>query len=476
MNTTILKNKLIKLPLVFSLVFLLGINGVKADKPYSKKNSDKDSTSIEMERMMTNSQTIMVCTYGCGINNAGKGRTQCGQNKETFSAITYDQGNENKWSIKMNIFLAVDYNVSASTIYEYTWNNTFGNVVPYSGIYFEKPAKNGKINETWKNTEAYKNLQTSFNCPQYFYYDQTIDSYSADYKKNNMELCYENNNMNCQSRNENKTKFENANPLNYSFVEELNDILMHASEDVLLTKPEDMLLRYYDSKEAICTAFNSDIESFTNGYDVNYPGFLNEIFAKYSSGSPNEFAYKYETISKLVGSDYLNLTYKGESLKAKYEAIKENYIKKMKEATDYYSKECNVPEDVAEIITENVTQDLSEKINKLDKSVQSPEEISSETLDCDNLFADIADMLKMAYFVIELVAILIVIVFTIIDYAKVFLADNQDAMKKSNQNLMRRIIILVIIFLLPALINLTLRIFKIKGFDTDTPLCVEIKG
>lgn len=477
MNTTKLKNKLIKLSLVFSLVFLLGINDVKADKPYSIKPSDNSYTNINMERVYENSKTIMVCSYGCGPNNMGSGRTQCGQNNETFSAITFDQNNENKWNIQMNLYLAAEYNTTANSIYKYTWNNTFGNVIPYSGIYFENPNKNGKVNEVWKDTTAYKNLQTSFNCPKYMYYDQTIDSYSADYKKNNMELCYANDKEKCKTRNEtNKTTFENANKLKYSFVEELNDVLTYTNDDIMLTKPEDMLLKYYDSEESICTAFNLDRDNFTNGYDVNYPAFLKQSFEKYTVESPNKFIYNHEEISKLLGSDNLNLTYESIPLKAKYDAIKENYVNKMRESIKYYSEKCEVPEDVSEIIANEVSEDLTEKIDKLDKSVVEYENIDREALDCENLFAGIADLLKTAYFLIEIGSILIVVILSVIDYAKVFLADNQDAMKKANQHLMKRIIILVVIFLLPALVNLTLKIFKIKGFDTDTPLCVEIKG
>jgi hypothetical protein len=39
-----------------------------------------------------------------------------------------------------------------------------------------------------------------------------------------------------------------------------------------------------------------------------------------------------------------------------------------------------------------------------------------------------------------------------------------------------RLIIAVVILLLPALINFILGVFNIEGFNSDNPLCVEIKN
>ena len=97
--------------------------------------------------------------------------------------------------------------------------------------------------------------------------------------------------------------------------------------------------------------------------------------------------------------------------------------------------------------------------------------------DCNSIFTpEIADLIRKAYFAIEIIAIIILIGLSSLDYAKVILSGEQDEMKKTNQKLLKRLIIVVVIFLLPALINLILRVVHIEGFDSEHPLCVQIKN
>ena len=102
-------------------------------------------------------------------------------------------------------------------------------------------------------------------------------------------------------------------------------------------------------------------------------------------------------------------------------------------------------------------------------------------LDTDSQFScgtlgDLADLVKTGYFIIEMVALVILVVFTVLDYAKVILSGEQDEMKKTNKRLATRLIIMVVLLLLPALINFVLGVFNIEGFNSENPLCVEIKN
>ena len=109
------------------------------------------------------------------------------------------------------------------------------------------------------------------------------------------------------------------------------------------------------------------------------------------------------------------------------------------------------------------------KINKKD--------LINEKFDCDTLFGgDIAKIISGAYFLIEMVALALLIVFTVIDYAKAILNGEADEVKKCNQKLIKRLIIVVVLFLLPAIINTVLGIFHIEGFNSDHPLCIDISN
>ena len=86
----------------------------------------------------------------------------------------------------------------------------------------------------------------------------------------------------------------------------------------------------------------------------------------------------------------------------------------------------------------------------------------------------------------EIIALILLVGLTVLDYAKVIMSGEQDEMKKSNKRLLTRIIIAALILLLPMLIKLILGVFHIEGIGsgdpTDpnspnyNPLCVEIKN
>ena len=92
-------------------------------------------------------------------------------------------------------------------------------------------------------------------------------------------------------------------------------------------------------------------------------------------------------------------------------------------------------------------------------------------LDCNGLFdAETKQFVSTAYFIIEVIAILMVVVLSTKDYAVAILNSNADEIKKTNKNLLTRLIIIVIIFLLPAMLKMLLGIFNIELFNSD-PLC-----
>lgn len=95
-----------------------------------------------------------------------------------------------------------------------------------------------------------------------------------------------------------------------------------------------------------------------------------------------------------------------------------------------------------------------------------------EEINCDVIFDDetkkfISDM----YFWIEVVAIVLTVIITAKDYAFAILNSNNDAMKKTNGQLITRIIIIVIILILPLVVKTIFKIVKIEGINATDPLC-----
>ena len=62
--------------------------------------------------------------------------------------------------------------------------------------------------------------------------------------------------------------------------------------------------------------------------------------------------------------------------------------------------------------------------------------------------------LQFAFSIMKYIAIVMLFIFTIVDFAKATVSNNQDALKKSLQSTVKRLIIVVVIFFLPLLIRL----------------------
>ena len=96
-------------------------------------------------------------------------------------------------------------------------------------------------------------------------------------------------------------------------------------------------------------------------------------------------------------------------------------------------------------------------------------------LDCNGLFdAESKKFITGAYFIIEIIAVIFIVILTIKDYSFAILSSNQDEMKKNNKKLLTRVGILVALLLLPAILRLILRVFKIEAFNSD-PLCGTVE-
>lgn len=93
---------------------------------------------------------------------------------------------------------------------------------------------------------------------------------------------------------------------------------------------------------------------------------------------------------------------------------------------------------------------------------------------CNSILGEISDnnspahYLNFAFNIIKYAAIVILFVFTIIDFTKAITASKDDAIKKASQNMIKRLIIAAIIFFLPYII---IFILEILGIVTNNPTC-----
>ena len=96
------------------------------------------------------------------------------------------------------------------------------------------------------------------------------------------------------------------------------------------------------------------------------------------------------------------------------------------------------------------------------------------TGDCESYLGLITDKNDPAYYLnfafqlLKYAAIVVLFVLTIVDFAKATTSSKDDAVKKALQTAIKRLIIAVIIFFLPMLINF---ILDLLGIVTTDPTC-----
>jgi hypothetical protein len=477
-------------------------------KSYMTKGLSGNSTDLIRE-ITTDDNSFVACSYSCSSENVGEDSAKCGQSGSNFSVIYYNAEKANNWKIRTATFASPIFIIAEGAaggayikapltdpdIILYTWTQV-GNIIPSGGIYYENPTGTSK-DENWLNTDAYNNLKNSLECPRYMYYDHTIEynfghvtnpelikelnDYLArqakDASKNSMELCFANETYKCKDRDQGDlTKFGKANELSYSLTADLNNLLNKATIELEAYDPASILNKSFEKEEDICNALGNKMYDELTPVDT-YEAILNDIFrSNADETSPNKSLYKTQQLTKLLvpgksKNKDINIKYGSESLTDKYIYLKKIYINRLIDSVDYHAKRCHI--DRKTIENAKITQMID---NKIDKIVLDYGKLDYGELNCDTLFSGVADIIKYAYFILEITAIIIIIISTVLDYSKIFLSDEQDAIKKANQKLIKRIIVLIVLLLLPALVNLFLRLFNIEGFNSENPLCIEIKN
>ena len=356
----------------------------------------------------------------------------------------------------------------------------------------------GELLDDWSNTEMYNNVINKFQCPQYLYIDLA----------NQNELCFANEEGKCEkvADNDPSVTFKNPIKLTYNINDELTTVnrALHtarhfdnnsnykADDKVKFLFSFDTQINYNDSKSAEenieknCKHFSdkinvdggqSYIKKLIKGdYVKNYITDLNngysDIVARIPSGIRYPEIFNYDMQKQLLVFD--NKKYRNEYFEKVDKLLEDNIIDSIK----YASSICDSTE-----YKINLDEEKSRSIIDGEYTVykfEDPEIDFDDEFRCSDIFTEeMVDVIKTSYFIIEMVGLAILIVFSALDYIKVFMGDNADELKKANSNFIRRLIILVILFLLPALVNVILRLFKIdyvEGIDSKYHLCVHVSN
>ena len=489
------KTKLLKKILMFAMFFTC-INTVSADS-----NFEWDYSAPLYSRCNEGTNCIPICVYG-----TPEGAKYQNTTSEDSAYIGYYYSENFGWEFGLvdvddATFFSKSTILPASDIY---WSN-YKNYEGKKQVSWNKATPDAPDGKTvWK---PYDKLRDNFECPLYLAIDKGGD----------VELCLSNEKGTCKTQNNVGTKFQQDRPLTYSFANEVKSVIDDTYNELFIYGADNSDMIYVDPHvEKKINFLKQADSSFNEHYDANksgdenlknycsilaenlededayfesltsnatsYRDMLNQQLKASAAklGVRNQEVYTDETLSTL-------LTLKSSSGSKKYrkiidEGTNQTYIEKLHSLYAQNTvKSLNYAREVCNTIPGNNIKYNEAKLKTMlttqyESTVYSNVNLDTVTQFTCNSLGELADLVKTGYFIIEIIAFVILIVFTALDYIKVVFSGEQEAMKKNNKRLATRIIVMAVILLLPALINFTLRIFNIEGFNSENPLCVKIKN
>ena len=492
MNNTI--KKLLKKITVF-VMFFLSLNTVKA-----ASNFEMVFGKDIYDRCNESTQCIPLCIYGTpeGTNywHAYNGES---------AHIGYYYSENFGWEFGVTgeedaVFFSRSTILPASDIY---WSN-FKDYEGTKQLPWNKATPDNPDRKTvWK---PYDKMKENFECPLYL----------AEDRGGEVELCLSNEKGTCKEQNNIGTRFQEDRPLVSSFADDVKKVIDDTYDKLYIYGADSNDLVYVDPhiEKKIDFLYTAD-PSFKENYDsskskqdnlksycpilaenlkdedkyfgtltgnvIEYRDTLNKQLQESATalGVRNKEVYTDETLSTLLTIKYSSGTKKYRNIYD--EKTKQTYIEKLHSLYAQNTvKSLNNAREVCNAIPGNKIQYDESKLKDMLTTTYATTVYKNVQLDMNSQFScnslgELAGLVKTGYFIIEIIALVILIVFTALDYIKIVFTGEQEEMKKTNKRLGTRIIIMAVILLLPALINFTLRLFHIEGFNSENPLCVNLK-
>lgn len=258
---------------------------------------------------------------------------------------------------------------------------------------------------------------------------------------------------------------------------------------------EEELKSYSEAIESTYNAQVQKLESYKNfDYKNNWKSLKKQQTSCVNKNKKQEFidCYVTEQTNKVL-SDYKTVIKGYNAKKANQtgcdeEALKldtkENQlIQKVKEVIDYLKKSGAISEETADNLDDSADEALTD-ITSIKNSLFGNNEFKlkgkkTEEVNCNDIFGSADDETSPMFLIIWIFNILkilipvLLIILGSIDFGKVVLSNDKEAMSKAISTFVIRIIIAVAIFLLPTLVSLILNILGDAGIiSKDVISCV----
>ena len=449
------KNRIINVLFVGIAMFFMNLSNTYAiDFDVEKSNSNLFS------KCSTSNKCVPLCIYG-----SDEGMISY------YYADFENSANGQGWGI----FYVSDEWVSPVKL-EKSFHYYDYEFLPKTDVYSaDEYIENGKELKDWGSSGLYNKLNLSFTCPKYMVPDEgttTLFVPHPTFSKAN-ELCFSSEKKTCE-------KLDNFNigtdftrsgtmELTYSLIDTISTVNSEVYKRKYLgrgtpTEKMEFLVKldgevkfvssltpdqnaknncqYFSKKvkddggvsyvKSIMDANYVSNEYFTE-LDKTYSRVVNDL--KSTVKYPEIFYYAYQKNLLLSDGNYRNEQFE------KVDKLLENNIYN---SLEYVSDICSTIGVDFEIDEPGVRLTVEDNYGLV--RYRDPEINFDEEFKCSDIFTDdMVDVIKTGYFILEMIGLAILIVFSSLDYIKVFMGDNADELKKANSNLIKRLIILVIL-------------------------------
>lgn len=255
------------------------------------------------------------------------------------------------------------------------------------------------------------------------------------------EVCFSGNSSFCSESNNAGTKFQGTSTLEYDYLEHVQTYFEKNAPKIENYTCDDLRNKTIDIKSQFVTDFSKN------------------------------FLYGYEAPTMITNSD-----------------IYSNGIENLQKSIDDFKDKCDKEVEENDELSDEEKEELLKKNNLASEDLQTQvEDASTEIVfgykdpgfefnadfktdsTCESYLGDPENKEQPAYylqFVFDLMkyaGLVLLFVLTIVEFVKATASSNQDAMKKAANNTVKRLIIAIIIFFLPDLIEFVLELFGIYG-------------
>jgi len=333
----------------------------------------------------------------------------------------------------------------------------------------------------WGINESY--TVSNFVCPKYGFIDM-------DNAWDSNELCFDNDGNTCSTKYSGfATSFGivadyssfASHEKNYDFENELANYLNNDFEEIL----NGINKGTFNIKTDLQTRLEKDFTNYLHGnsmppFMINSPAYTNfetNLLERYEKR-------KEEELKKAEEEKEDQIKAAENKKKKELEELDRDLLKGVITQEEYNQRVAEIEREHEETKSEieneykdveenwnNTPEEVRSQVNSVFNSFKSNVQIDFKTGACDSYLGDPKENGSPAYYLqfvfnlMKYVAIILLLVLTIVDYAKAVASSNQDAIKKATTNTIKRIIIAAVIFILPMLIEF---LFRVLGLYNST--------